>query len=152
MVAEHGKMDRPGWAAVDNIALIREECMLLPQDAAVSSPAPTESTTVPPFDDEWCTFQEDLCNLTVSGTGDFLFTRTKGSDAAQIGTDHHFNAEGYFMFAESKSDEPGNVMTYIETKKWNGDEHPIECFHFWFFLDGFLVYIAEAISEMNYCI
>ena len=132
-------MDRPGWAAIDKIALIREECMFQPKDAVPPTPAPTESTTVPPFDDVFCTFQEDLCDFTVSGTGDFLFRRTKGSDAAQIGTDHHFNSEGYFLFAESKSDGRGNVDTFIETKEFNGDEHVIECFQFWFFIDGFLV-------------
>ena len=128
-----------GWAALDKISLARKECMFEPHDAVPPTIPPTESSTVPPEDDVFCTFQEDNCGFTIEGTGDFLFTRTRGSEVGNIGTDHHGNADGMFLFASS-SDESNSedVWSYVTTTEFVGEKHAIECFHFWFFIDGFL--------------
>ena len=115
--------------------------MDMPHDAIPSTPAPTQSTTVPPQDDVFCTFQEDNCGFEIDGDGDFQFARTSGSQAEAIGTDHHGNAEGKFLYAQSGDREPSSVSTYVISTEFQGDKHKVECFHFWFYLDGFLVNI-----------
>ena len=140
MIAEHGKMDRKGWAALDKISLTRsDDCMYEPTDALPSTPGPTLTSTVPPDDDVFCTFQEDLCDFMVEGQDNFLFSRTKGEDVNAIATDHHGNSDGYFLYAWSNTTEPDMVYTYVVTNTFDGEHHPIECFNFWFFIDGFLV-------------
>lgn len=113
--------------------------MYEPVDALPSTPGPTQSTTVPPMDDVFCTFQENLCDFTIKGDDNFLFTRTQGNQVAAIGSDHHGNADGYFLYAESSIGIPDMVWTYVMTNNFDGEKHAIECFHFWFFIDGYLV-------------
>ena len=143
-MAEHGKEERTGWAAVDKIKLIRQECSLEPQEAAppTQTPPPTESTTVPPEDDVFCNFQENICNFTILASGDFIFKRTKASSNELIGEDHNHSPDG--MILNAKTESPGlrttdYVWTSVETNVFKGKDHIIECFHFWFFIDGFLV-------------
>ena len=116
--------------------------MLLPPDAAPPSPAPTKTSTVPPEDDVFCTFQDGLCGFEIkSSMGEFKLERTKGSDAEEIGADHHSNSDGYFLFAKQKSLQPEEVWTSVSLNEEIGEhgEHVIECFNFWFFIDGYLV-------------
>lgn len=113
--------------------------MFQPPEAFPSTPAPTETSTVPPEDDVFCTFQEDVCGFDIqSSSGEFKLERTKGGE---IGTDHHSNTDGYFLFAKQKSLTPDEVWTYVYIPEEVGPhgEHSIECFNFWFFIDGFLV-------------
>ena len=141
-MAEHGKIDKPGWAALDKVSLVRSECMFQPPEAFPSTPAPTMTSTVPPEDDVFCTFQEDVCGFEIqSSSEEFKLERTKASDAEEIGTDHHSNSDGFFLFAKQKSLIPEEVWTYIAIPEEVGPhgEHAIECFNFWFFIDGFLV-------------
>ena len=142
-MAEHGKTERPGWVALDKIQLSRAECELEPKEAAPPTfPPPTESTTLPINEDVFCNFQENNCNFTIDGSGDFKFERTKASSVGLIGEDHNHSPDGMILFAEAKSDSPDNVWTSVVTNLFKGDDHVIECFHFWFFIDGFLVNIC----------
>ena len=147
LVAEHGKAERAGWVALDKIQLIRAECELEPKEAAPPTyPPPTESTSQPPNEDVFCSFQENNCNFTIEGSGDFKFTRTKSSDVGLIGEDHNHSPEGMILFAEAKSDSPENVWTSVGTNIFKGADHVIECFHFWFFIDGFLVKMLSCLK------
>ena len=136
-IAEHGKENSQGWAAIDDFEFIRSECMDKPPDAIPSTPGPTQSTTVPPTDEGFCTFQEDDCGFEIEGDGDFKFERKSGSQG--IWSDHHGNKDGMFLYAQSADREPSSVYTYVMSSEFNGTEHIVECFHFWFYLDGFLV-------------
>ena len=113
--------------------------MALPPDAIPSTPAPTQSTSLPPEENTHCTFQVDDCGFEIEGDGDFKFARTSGSDVEAIGSDHHFNPSGMFLYAQSSDREPSSVFTYVITTEFDGDKYSIECFHFWFYLDGFMV-------------
>ena len=142
LVAEHGKTERTGWVALDKIQLSRAECELEPKEAAPPTfPPPTETTSpsAPPDEDIFCSFQQNKCNFTIQGSGDFEFARTKASNVGLIGEDHSGSPDGMILFAEAKSDTPDNVWTSVSTYSLKGDEHIIECFTFWFFIDGFLV-------------
>ena len=142
IVAEHGKQDRNGWAALDKVSLVRTKCEFEPKDAFPPTTPSPPSTTVPPHDTELCPFQENLCNYTVEGVDEFKFTRTRGGDVGEIGTDRHGNEDGYFLYAQKTfAANPEAVWTYVLTDEFNGDHHPIECFHFWFYIDGFFVRI-----------
>ena len=139
-MAEHGKQERIGWAAVDKVKLVRQECLFEPKEAAPpTTPSPTVSTTVPPEDDIFCNFETDLCNFTILGSEEFKFKRTKASSVGLIGEDHNHSPDGMILYAEGKSETPDYVWTSVETKVFKGQEHVLECFHFWFFIDGFLV-------------
>ena len=141
-MAEHGKKESAGWVALDKIQLTRAECELEPKEAAPPTyPPPTGTTSPSPNEDVFCSFQENICNFTIEGSGDFKFARTKSSDVGLIGDDHNHSPDGMILFAEAKSDSPDNVWTSVLTNIFKGDEHIIECFHFWFFVDGFLVNI-----------
>ena len=98
IVAEHGKQDRNGWAALDKVSLVRTKCEFEPKDAFPPTTPSPPSTTVPPHDTELCTFQENLCNYTVEGVDEFKFTRTRGGDVGEIGSDRHGNEDGYFLY------------------------------------------------------
>ena len=124
--------------------------MFQPPEAFPSTPAPTETSTVPPEDDVFCTFQEDNCGFDIqSSSGEFKLERTKGGE---IGTDHHSNTDGYFLFAKQKSLTPDEVWTYVYIPEEVGPhgEHSIECFNFWFFIDGFLVRFKKTFRNFNH--
>ena len=91
-----------GWAAVDELSLVREECPhFLPPEAAPSSTTPSLSSTVPPDEDLGCTFQDGLCDFEVNGDGGFVFQRSNGSQVPAIGSDHNHDESGVFLYAES---------------------------------------------------
>ena len=136
---EHGKEHTAGWASLDDLSLERKQCSYLPKDAMPPTSAPTESTPQP---DEWfCSFQDDLCNFEVEGDEEFKFRRTSGSEVEAIGVDHAENADGKFLYAQADGNTPPatDVFTYVISDEFDGKKHDIECFHFWFYLDGFLV-------------
>ena len=115
--------------------------MFLPSDALppTTTPDPTQPTTVPPTDDEFCTFQEDNCGFEIEGDGDFKFERKSGVEG--IWTDRHGNADGMFLYAQSGGRDSSLINTYVISQEFAGEKHIVECFHFWFYLDGFLVNI-----------
>ena len=140
LVAEHGKAERSGWAALDKLKMVRgDDCMLEPKEAAPPTYPPPTDTTTPADEDIFCSFQDNNCNFTILGSGDFLFKRTKASSVGLIGEDHNHSPDGMILYAEAKSETQDNVWTSVETNVFNGANHVIECFHFWFFVDGFLV-------------
>ena len=55
-----------------------------------------------------------------------------------IGSDKNGNPDGMFLYAHEER-EPTSVYTYVMTTEISGEKHPVECFHFWFFIDGFFV-------------
>jgi len=110
--------------------------MYMPPDAIPTTPQPSQSTTVPPEDDEFCTFQEDDCDFTIEGDGDFKFERKSGSEEVSIGEDRNGNAEGMFLYAQSGGGDSGLLTTYVISKEFEGEKHIVECFHFWFYIDG----------------
>ena len=124
--------------AIDDFEFIRSECMFKPHDASPPTPEPTESTPAADTPTH-CTFQVDDCGFEIEGDGDFKFERTSGSQVDAIGSDHHENTEGMFLYAQSSAREPSSVYTYVITGEFDGTKHTVECFHFWFYLDGFLV-------------
>ena len=86
LVAERGAEQTAGWLALDDIQMKRtDECMTLPPGAAPTSPAPTQSSTVPPQDDVFCTFQHDTCNFTIEAEGNENFKELR-----KYCTDLHF--------------------------------------------------------------
>ena len=124
--------------------------MDMPPDAIPSTAAPTQSTSVPPEDDVFCTFQEDNCGFEIEGNGDFKFARTSGSDIeSPPWEDHHGNPSGKFLYAQSNGSESDILFTSVKTSEFVGDKHIIECFHFWFNLNGFLVNIIIVILVFN---
>ena len=139
IVVEHAHQGDLGWLAMDSLELARKECMTLPHDSVPSTIGPTQGTTVPPTDDVFCTFQQDDCGFQIEGEGDFLFQRKTGAEVPAIGSDWHFNSEGMFLYANSGEGNSNLLNTYVITQEFDGDKHKVECFHFWFFLDGFLV-------------
>ena len=103
--------------------------------------APTESTA--PFPDEVsCTFQDDTCDFEIRGEGDFKFTRKSGSEIEAIGVDHSEDPNGMFLYAQADGKETSQVFTYVTSPEFDGAEHEEQCFHFWFYLDGFLVSLS----------
>ena len=140
LVAEHGKANREGWAALDNLQMFRsEDCMTEPKEAVPPPTAPpTESSTISPDEDVFCNFQDNLCNFTVQGSDLFKFKRTKASSVGLIGEDHNHSPDGMILYAEGESPEE-NDWTSVLTTMFKGQDHVVECFHFWFFVDGFLV-------------
>ena len=112
--------------------------MFLPHDATPATSTTSQSTT-PSGDEEFCNFQENECEFLIEGDGDFIFTRTKGSQVEAIGSDRNGNADGMFLYAQSGEREPTSVYTYVMTTEFSGEKHEVECFHFWFYIDGFFV-------------
>ena len=97
-----GTGGKGGWAAVDELSLVREECAhFLPPEASPSTTTPSQSSTIPPDEDLGCTFQDGLCGFQVDGDGGFLFQRSNGSEVPAIGSDHNYDEAGVFLYAES---------------------------------------------------
>lgn len=137
-VAESGR-STVGWAAMDDLRLLRtDDCLLEPHNA--EPPTTQEPTTTQPLpSDIHCDFQVDECGFEIAGEGDFLFHRARASDVVpNIDSDHNFNQEAYFLYA-SKAPTPNLLETFtsLRTQELKGNQHPLECFNFWFYLDGF---------------
>ena len=97
-----------------------------------------------------CDFEHDLCGFDIHGIEGFQFERKKGSDVDQF--DHNGVDSTYFLYAEAVGvDEPVEVtscegtngqvffqvVTSIESPLIQGDASALQCFNFWFYIDGF---------------
>ena len=134
--------DLTAFIAIDDFALHPTdtcEVLPIPEGNTSTSPGTTITSAVPPDEDVFCTFQENLCDFEVEGTEDFKFERKKGSEVDLIGEDRHGNADGIFLIAQSGDGTSDLVFTYVISPYFDGEKYQNECFNFWFYVDGFLV-------------
>ena len=66
------------------------------------------------------------------------FARMNGSEASGLQADHHGSEEGMFLYAGA-GPGAGPASTWVITQDFNGENHIVECFQFWFYIDGFMV-------------
>lgn len=87
-----------------------------------------------------CDFETDFCNWEVYNTGPFAWHLVTGDyieGAAESGphVDHQGDPKGQFVIAQVNLAEYEGEETELGSPILKGNEHAIECFHFWFAME-----------------
>ena len=140
-----------GYFALDDIILYADydpaTCTTEPKEAQPVEPtnAPTTVVTEPPDDLIFCNFQNSFCNWQYDCTIEdcnFVFERKtsdqlKESNRTGPTTDKWGKTNKYFLLTSNyKAQEvlAGTTSTLV-SPLFNGKDHPVECFFFFFYLD-----------------
>ena len=142
------------YVAFDEVVFLTEkfECNLQPPEAK-PTPAPTPPTTTPgtttPIPTEppgpviICDFENGLCEWSVEG-GDWYkweHYNAKNLDVdgfAGPDTDYQGQDDKYFIIAHLTDNQYSgeqNVLTKIKSPLFEVDQHPVECFSFYYIFD-----------------
>ena len=79
-----------------------------------------------------------MCGFEIAdGPTAFPFERVQGKDVSSIDYDHNYNIDAYFLYAHD--DSVTKDYTYVQSGSFEGLYHPLECFQFWFYVEGFKV-------------
>lgn len=92
-----------------------------------------------------CKFEQDLCGWQVQNSGPEFATwqRKNFEELENEGLSHPANGDflndkkKYFMIANDivQEEQPENTVTYLRSPDFLIEQHPKECFNFWFIFD-----------------
>ena len=152
------------YIAFDEVLFLTEkaECTLEPPEAK-PTPAPTPTTTPasttpiptePPGPVILCDFEQGLCQWSVEG-GDwyqwehFNAKNLAGEDFAGPDADYQGHDDKYFIIAhltDNAYSGDQNVLTKIKSPLFEVNEHPVECFSFYYIFDVSYTFSFLSIS------
>ena len=138
MVAEKGD-NKQSLVAVDEFELIGiENCATAPPDADPEKPT-TPMPTEPPNPELICDFEQDFCGWVngseVPDSIDVEFARLRAQDLGELqgpANDHNGDSSKYYAIATNCQKEI--CAAQLASPFFKSEEHPFECFSFWFHL------------------
>ena len=122
-----------GFVALDSIVLVEDynNCDIIPADAKPSPPTTTTTTPSPPSLDN-CDFEQDLCDWSQEGPGEFIFQRRQGQ-SLEPGQgpeeDHNGDSQRWFVIADGSYGEPDVSTALLSPVVTTSSD---TCFSFWF--------------------